>query len=224
MKKTILNILTVCTLFFATALNAQVGIGVPSENIHPSAELEVKSTTKGFLPPRMTKAERDAIVTPAAGLIVWCNDCGAKGEIQVYNGTEWTNMIGGIPLGLLPSLETTSTASEITSSTAISGGNVLNDYDSPITARGICWSTSQNPTTADNKTTDTGSIGIFSSVLNGLIPNTTYYVRGYATNASGTGYGTQISFTTFPDMDGPGGFGGSGNDGSGAGGSAGPKL
>jgi len=46
MKKIILNSLTVCTLFFATALNAQVGVGVPSENMHPSAELEVKSTKK----------------------------------------------------------------------------------------------------------------------------------------------------------------------------------
>jgi hypothetical protein len=74
MKKTILNSLTVVTLFFATALNAQVGIGVPAENIHPSAELEVKSTTKGFLPPRMTMAERDAIVTPAAGLLIYQTD------------------------------------------------------------------------------------------------------------------------------------------------------
>jgi len=93
MKKTFLNSLTICTLFFATALNAQVGVGVPSENIHPSAELEVKSTTKGFLPPRMTMAERDAIVTPAAGLLIYQTD----GDEN--NTTTNTTIPGIIPVG-----------------------------------------------------------------------------------------------------------------------------
>ncbi len=90
MKKTILNSLTVCTLFFATALNAQVGVGVPAENIHPSAELEVKSNTKGFLPPRMTKVERDAIVRPAAGLLIYQTDGDANNTTignNAFNGT-----------------------------------------------------------------------------------------------------------------------------------------
>ena len=99
MKKTLLNSLTICTLFFATALNAQVGIGVPAENIHPSAELEVKSTTKGFLPPRMTKAERDAIVTPAAGLLIYQTDGDANNYRNVgqytSGGTTNTSLISG---------------------------------------------------------------------------------------------------------------------------------
>jgi uncharacterized protein (TIGR02145 family) len=96
MKKTILNSLTVVTLFFASAANAQVGVGVPAENMHPSAELEVKSTKKGFLPPRMTKVERDAIVAPAAGLIVFQTDGDVTSPLGLYffDGTAWRNGVG----------------------------------------------------------------------------------------------------------------------------------
>jgi uncharacterized protein (TIGR02145 family) len=96
MKKTILNSLTVVTLFFASAANAQVGVGVPAGDIHPSAELEVKSTTKGFLPPRMTKAERDAILTPAAGLLIYQTDGDETNPTGLYffDGTAWKNVAG----------------------------------------------------------------------------------------------------------------------------------
>ena len=78
------------TTFTATA---QVGIG--TTNPDASALLELESTTKGFLPPRTTEAQRNAIAAPvAAGLIVWCTNCGTDGELQVYNGTNWTNMVG----------------------------------------------------------------------------------------------------------------------------------
>jgi hypothetical protein len=81
MKKAILKLVTVCTIFFASFANAQVGVGVPAQNIHPSAELEVKSNSKGFLPPRMTKEMRDQIKTPAAGLLIYQID----GDVN--NGT-----------------------------------------------------------------------------------------------------------------------------------------
>ena len=61
-----------------------------------SAAVEVNSTTQGFLPPRMTEVQRNAISNPVAGLLLWCTNCGASGEIQVYNGTAWTNMMGGV--------------------------------------------------------------------------------------------------------------------------------
>ena len=71
---------------------AQVGIGIEVPNT--SAVLDITSNTKGLLPPRMTQTQRNAIQTPAAGLMVYCTDCGANGELQYYNGTSWMNMVG----------------------------------------------------------------------------------------------------------------------------------
>lgn len=91
---------------------------------------------------------------------------------------------------------TTAAVTSITTSSAVSGGTITNDGGAQVTARGICWSTSVNPTVADNKTSDGTGTGTFTSNLTGLSPNTTYYVRAYATNSSGTVYGNQVSFTT----------------------------
>jgi hypothetical protein len=184
-------------LFITITTKAQVGIGTSSPSA--SAKLEISSTTQGFLPPRMTHAQRQAISSPEVGLMVYCTNCGTNGgEPQFYNGSTWLNMIGGAALPPFPSIAPTTTASNITSSTATSGGNVINDGGYTITARGVCWSTSQNPTTADLKTTEAGTIGVFSSNLSGLSTNTTYYVRAYVTNAIGTSYGNQVSFITLP--------------------------
>jgi uncharacterized protein (TIGR02145 family)/uncharacterized repeat protein (TIGR02543 family) len=96
MKKTLLITLVLAALFFASAANAQVGVGVPAGDIHPSAELEVKSTTKGFLAPRMTYAERNSIATPAAGLLIYQTDAVANNPagLYFYDGTSWKNGIG----------------------------------------------------------------------------------------------------------------------------------
>jgi len=97
----------------------------------------------------------------------------------------------------LPTL-TTSAVTSITRTSATSGGNITNDGGADITARGVCWSTSTNPTTADNNTSNGTGTGTYSSNLSGLTPGTTYYVRAYATNCSGTAYGNEVSFTTDP--------------------------
>ena len=91
---------------------------------------------------------------------------------------------------------TTTTASNITSTTATSGGNVTNDGGSAVTARGVCWSTSQNPTLSNSHTTNGSGTGNFTSSLTGLTAGTTYYVRAYAINSVDTAYGSQITFTT----------------------------
>ncbi len=92
---------------------------------------------------------------------------------------------------------TTTSISSITSNAAIGGGTIsLNQGASPVSERGICWSTNQNPTITDSKTLNGAGVGSFSSSLTGLTPETVYYVRAYATNGAGTAYGSQVSFST----------------------------
>ena len=88
----------------------------------------------------------------------------------------------------------------VTLNFASSGGNVVSDCGAEVTERGVCWSTSQNPTINDSKTSDGSGIGAFTSQLSGLSSSTTYYVRAYATNSAGTGYGDVISFTTLKEI------------------------
>jgi uncharacterized protein (TIGR02145 family) len=90
MKKILL-----CAAFIAASFAGSAQVGIGTTNPDASAALDITSTTKGLLTPRMKQAQRNEITTPATGLIVWCTNCGNSGELQVYNGTTWTNMIGG---------------------------------------------------------------------------------------------------------------------------------
>lgn len=95
----------------------------------------------------------------------------------------------------LPAL-TTVAATNITANSAQTGGNITNDGGAPITKRGVCWATHANPTVSDSITSNGTGSGAFSSPLSDLWSNTTYYVRAYAINSTGTAYGNEISFTT----------------------------
>jgi uncharacterized protein (TIGR02145 family) len=97
----------------------------------------------------------------------------------------------------LPTVSTTS-ISGIAVTTAVGGGDVTSDGGEAVTARGVVWSTSQNPTVSNYQgiTTNGTGVGVFISNLTGLAPHTTYYVRAYATNSVGTSYGNQIGFAT----------------------------
>jgi hypothetical protein len=79
-------------------ITGSVGIGTTSPAA--SAAMEISSTTKGFLPPRMTLANRNSMGTPVAGLMIWCSNCGIHGQLQIYNGDYWINMNGTPALGL----------------------------------------------------------------------------------------------------------------------------
>ena len=91
---------------------------------------------------------------------------------------------------------TTASVTGITTTTASSGGNVESDGGTSVSARGVCWSTTPNPTITDTKTTDGSGTGTFSSSITGLTASTTYHVRAYATNSSGTAYGNDVSIVT----------------------------
>lgn len=97
----------------------------------------------------------------------------------------------------IPSVTTTS-ITDIFQSGATGGGNVTSSGNGTVTARGICWNTSQNPVVTNNHTSDGTGTGSFTSNITGLTANTTYFVRAYATNSAGTAYGNQVNFTTSP--------------------------
>ena len=73
---------------------------------------------------------------------------------------------------------------------------MTSDGGASVTTRGVCWSTSENPTTSDSRTIDGIGTGNFTSSVTGLNANTTYHVRAYASSSDGTGYGSDVSFTT----------------------------
>jgi len=95
-----------------------------------------------------------------------------------------------------PATLSTNEVINITSNTATSGGNISDDGNTVITERGVCWSASPVPTIENNKSSDGTGTGNFSSEITGLTPETTYYVRAYATNETGVAYGNEVSFTT----------------------------
>ena len=97
----------------------------------------------------------------------------------------------------------TTIVSKISQSEATSGGNITNDGGAKITARGVCWSKNTNPSTTNSKTIDGVGKGNYISDITSLEPNTTYYIRAYATNSIGTSYGEQISFTTLNEVSAP---------------------
>lgn len=111
-------------------------------------------------------------------------------------GTAYGNQQTFSTLGVPYPILTTKGVTNITSTAASTGGNVTNDNGYAITARGVCWNTQPNPTTANNKTSNGSGTGQFTSNIISLTPNTTYYVRAYAINTEGTGYGNELSFTT----------------------------
>ena len=115
------------------------------------------------------------------------------------SGTIYGEEVTFTTLPVVPTL-TTDAISAITAFTATGGGNVTVTGGAAVTARGVCFSANQNPTTANSKTSDGNGGGVFVSSLTGLSGNTIYYVRAYATNSAGTGYGPEVTFTTLVGM------------------------
>ena len=116
----------------------------------------------------------------------------AKNKLGVVYGAEKTFTT----LEATKPVVSTSTVSDITNTSAKTGGNVISDGGAAVTDRGICYSTSDNPTISNSKISSGSGTGNFITNLAGLSDETTYYIRAYATNKKGTSYGQTISFTT----------------------------
>src|ERR1035437_2773762 len=103
---------------------------------------------------------------------------------------------------LVPVVQTKSLTA-ITATSATCWGNVPSNPGSEVSKRGVCWNTKSNPTIKNSKDTTIAGTGNFSVAMTGLAMQTTYYVRCYATNKSGTAYGNELTFTTLlADYDG----------------------
>jgi len=116
-------------------------------------------------------------------------------DFSVGDLLSWEQQVGQSSSETVPTV-TTSGITNITGTSATGGGNITSQGSSSVEARGVCWSTSSNPTTSDSHTTDGSGTGSFPSNITGLTANTPYYVRAYAINSVGTAYGSQESFTT----------------------------
>ena len=127
------QITAILAILVGFTMSAQVGIGTTSPDA--AAALDVVSTSQGLIPPRMTGAQRDVISNPPAGLMLWCSDCGT-GELQVFNGTAFTNMTGGVATS--HSLYQTQIGSDIDGEAQYdnSGGSVSLSSDGTIVAIG----------------------------------------------------------------------------------------
>lgn len=130
----------------------------------------------------------------------------STGAIVYYDGNQWQSIspgqegqslviCNGIPSWACTPKVSTNTRVDITGSFADISGNIAHNGGAPVTARGITWSTSSNPTLADNVTNAGTGTGSFTSTIINLSTSTTYYARAYATNSFGTAYGEEAVFT-----------------------------
>ena len=104
------------------------------------------------------------------------------------------------PVRLVYPVVVTADTSNHTSTSVVSGGNITFDGGKAITARGVCYGSFINPSTAivDSMTIDGAGDGEFVSTISGLVPDKTYHIRAYATSPEGTAYGQDITFKTKP--------------------------
>ena len=146
-------------------------------------------------------------INPAGGVSTFTIDftptsSGVKtATLTIYSNdadeNPFTFAIQGTGASSIPTLASTTTVTSRTVNSGLSGGDISSNGGSPVTARGVCWSTSTLPTVDYSKTTDGTGIGTFSSTITGgLAAATHYYVRAYATNAIGTAYGPEVEFYT----------------------------
>ncbi|MEI6436413.1 MAG: hypothetical protein WCP32_16405, partial [Bacteroidota bacterium] len=171
------------TVFFATVqLMAQVGINADSSQPHPSAGLDVKFSNKGFLPPRMTNSELNAIANPADGLIVYCTNCGQNGAgaLAMFTNGAWFTLFANCLNPLSPGAGVQ----------IVSNMQIEWNWIAVLNATGYKWNDVNDYASAAN-------IGINTSFLESELSCMTPYTRYvWAYNACGQSPATILSGTT----------------------------
>ena len=184
---------TIMMLFLTGSMFAQTGsVGINDNGSSPNSKamLDVSSTTKGLLPPRLTYAQKSLISSPPAGLIVWCSNCGAAGELQIYNGTIWTSLTAGTASGV-PGAPTTGTATAGPAQASVPFTAPASNGGSTITS----YTATSTPGSFTGTLTQAGSGTI---TVTGLTNGTAYTFTVAATNATGTGAASAASNSVTP--------------------------
>jgi uncharacterized protein (TIGR02145 family) len=182
------KLLLFAVLFVIEISFSQVGIGTTTPAA--SAQLDVTSTSKGFLPPRITYAQKTAIASPVAGLQIWCSNCGANGEMQVFNGTTWTNFSGTTASLAKPDPPTSPVAtpgvlqaSVAFTAPASNGGSAITGYTVTSSPGGFTATGASSPL-----------------VVTGLTGGTSYTFTVVATNAVGNSIASAASASVSPSV------------------------
>ena len=189
MKKQFILIVTL--LLKAMLLNSQVVNNFNESSYHLSRILFFPSINKEISILEINNIQRYG-VPPTPGFVIYNT---SSVNFEYYNGVRWFPFN---PYRIKPLSISTTIATGITPAQATSGGTIKSEEGVIITARGVCWSTHGKPTIADSITSDSIGPGNFSSQMIGLMANTTYYARAYATTNDETSYGNEISFKTPP--------------------------
>ena len=169
--------------------------------IAPTCESSV--TSQGFVYATTTLPKTDDFVVEVNGQEITSEVTNLERNTTYYIRTFFVNPSGeyyGNEVQFKTLAEevniSTKTVENVTTNTAESGGVIDDNGGSSIQSKGVCWSTSPNPTIADNISQNDSEGDEFNSQMTDLIENTTYYVRAYATNDRGTSYGDEKVFTT----------------------------
>lgn len=181
----------------ATGNGNVTGLGTPEATQHghvwatfPNPTTSDDKTTNGV--PAATGAYTSALTGLLANTLYYCRAYVTNAIGTIYGAEVTFTTLADVPA------VTTNPATIVSGLTALGSGSIDNQGGSGVTAHGLCWSTSANPTVADSKTDLGATIQLYSftSLMTGLLVSTTYHFRAYATNASGTGYGADVTFAT----------------------------
>ncbi|MEI6680734.1 MAG: FISUMP domain-containing protein [Mariniphaga sp.] len=191
----ILAVFVLVLVLFTNAFSQSPGVAINTDGTtpHASAMLDVSSTTKGFLPPRMTNTQKTIIASPVAGLLIWCTNCGTSGELQIYNGITWTNFVGGAASAGKPDAPTIGTAT-------VSGvsGTATVTFTAPASNGGAAITSYTATSSPGSLTATLSQAGSGTITFTGLTNGTAYTFTVTATNSVGTGAASDPSNSVTP--------------------------